>query len=442
MQELLLRYRAFVEKEKLFSRDHSLLLALSGGLDSCVLLHLCVALGYRVELAHCNFGLRGAESARDEAFVKELASSYGLVLHVKRFETEAYAESHKLSIQEAARDLRYAWFRQLLRERSLHRIITAHHADDNVETSMMNLFKGTGIAGLRGMLPLSGDLARPLLFATRTELQSYAVTHGISHVEDSSNLSADYTRNYFRLHVIPLIEQAYPSALANLRGNLQRFRETEMLYREAVAQRIRKLVWEQGDERHVPVEALRQMQPRQTLLFELFHPYGFTTGQLAEIEKLMDSESGRSVSSATHRLIRNRNWFILSRQDARDHSMVMIPEGQQEVDYPGGRLRISGHDPKEGIIREASTALLDARILSYPLTLRRWRPGDYFYPLGMRKKKKLARFFIDEKLSQTDKEKIWVIESGERIVWVVGMRIDDRFRILPSTREALRISIV
>jgi tRNA(Ile)-lysidine synthase len=442
MQDLLLRYRAFVEKEKLFSRDHSLLLALSGGLDSCILLHLCVALGYRVELAHCNFGLRGAESDRDESFVKELASSYGLVLHMKRFETEAYAESHKLSIQEAARYLRYAWFRQLLRERSLHRIVTAHHADDNVETSLMNLFKGTGISGLRGMLPLSGDLARPLLFATRTELQSYAETHGISHVEDSSNLSADYTRNYFRLHVIPLIEQAYPSALANLRGNLQRFRETEMLYREAVAQRIRKLVREQGDERHVPVEALRQMQPRQTLLFELFHPYGFTTGQLAEIEKLMDSESGRSVSSATHRLIRNRNWFILTRHDSLDHSMVMIPEGRQEVEFPGGRLRLSQYDPKEGIIRDASTALVDASQLNYPLMLRRWRPGDYFYPLGMRKKKKLARFFIDEKLSQTGKEKIWVIESGERIIWVVGMRIDDRFRILPSTREALRISLV
>ena len=215
-----------------------------------------------------------------------------------------------------------------------------------------------------------------------------------------------------------------------------------MLYREAVAQRIRKLVREQGDERHVPVEALRQMQPRQTLLFELFHPYGFTTGQLAEIEKLMDSESGRSVSSATHRLIRNRNWFILTRHDALDHSMVMIPEGRQEVEFPGGRLRLSQYDPKGGIIRDASTALVDASQLNYPLVLRRWRPGDYFYPLGMRKKKKLARFFIDEKLSQTGKEKIWVIESGERIIWVVGMRIDDRFRILPSTREALRISLV
>lgn len=438
----MLRYRAFVEKEKIFSKEHALLLAVSGGLDSSVLLHLCAASGYTVELAHCNFGLRGVESERDEAFVKELSSMYGLDLHVKCFDTQAYATQHAISVQEAARDLRYAWFRQLLRERSLHRIVTAHHADDNVETSLMNLFKGTGITGLRGMLPLSGDLARPLLFATREEIGSYAVSHGIAHVEDSSNLSADYTRNHFRLNVLPLIRDVYPSAPANLRGNLQRFREAEILYREAVDRRIRKLVRQHGDELHVPVEALRHTRPRQTMLFELFHPYGFSPGQLSEIDKLLDSASGSSLHSATHRLIRNRNWLILTRHDLPDQSLVIIPEGIKEVEFQGGRLRISPYDPKEGIIRDASIALVDAGQLSYPLMLRRWRPGDYFYPLGMRKKKKLARFFIDEKLSRTEKEKVWVIESGKRIIWVVGMRIDERFRILPSTRLALRISAV
>jgi len=442
MQDLMIRYRAFVEKERLFSREDPLLLALSGGLDSCVLMHICVASGCRPELAHCNFGLRGPESDRDEAFVRDLASSYGLVLHLKRFDAQSYASQHKRSVQEAARELRYAWFRQLLQERSLHRILTAHHADDNVETSLMNLFKGTGISGLRGMLPLSGDLARPLLFATRTELETYAVTHGIAHVEDSSNLSADYTRNHFRLHVLPLIEQAYPAASANLRANLQRFREVEWLYREAVNRRVRKLVKRHGDEWHVPVEALRHTEPRQTILFELYHPFGFTAGQLGEIEKLMDSESGRSVSSHTHRLLRNRNWFILTRIDARESSFILIQEGQQEVEYPGGRLRISSYDPKEGIIRDVGTALVDAGHLSYPLLLRRWTPGDYFYPLGMPKKKKLARFFIDQKLSQPEKEKAWVIASAGRIVWVVGMRIDERFRIRPSTHSALRISPV
>lgn len=442
MQDLLLRYRAFIRKEGLFRQDQPLLLALSGGLDSSVLLHLTVASGYRVELAHANFQLRGEESDRDEAFVRQLASQYMLTLHVKPFNTSAYAETHKLSIQEAARELRYNWFSELLAERGLHTIVTAHHADDNVETSLMNLFKGTGIAGMRGILPSGNHIARPLLFASRAELEQYAFTHGIAHVEDSSNLSEKYTRNFFRLNIIPLIEQVYPGTMENLRANMARFREVEMLYQEAVDRKRRKLLRQVGEEWHIPVEALRFSRPLHTIMHEIFSKFSFTTGQLPEIEKLMDSQTGRSISSATHRLTRNRNWFIIGRKDQEAPSVISIQAGQDSVYFPQGMLRISEPGAIAEIPKDAHIAMLDMKGLQFPLLLRKWRQGDYLYPLGMEKKKKVARLLIDMKLSASDKEKVWVLESNKKIIWVVGIRIDHRFRITPSTSTALRISLV
>lgn len=442
MQDLLIRYRAFIRKEGLFRKDQRLLLAISGGLDSSVLLHLTVASGYQVELAHANFQLRGEESARDEDFVRQLASQYMLTLHVKHFDTQSFAEIHKLSIQEAARDLRYRWFDELLKERGLHKMVTAHHADDNVETSLMNLFKGTGIAGMRGILPLSQDIVRPLLFASRKELEQYALVHGIAHVEDSSNLSDKYARNFFRLNIIPLIEQVYPGAMENLRGNMPRFREVEMLYCEAVDRKTRKLLKQVGEEWHIPVEALRLSRPLYTIMHEIFSRFGFTSGQLPEIEKLMDSQTGRSISSATHRLTRNRNWFIVGRKDDEAPSVITIRSDDDFVDFPGGRLKISEQSSVADIPQDPGVALLDSSRLEFPLLLRKWRQGDHLYPLGMNKKKKVARLLIDMKLSASDKEKVWVLESNKRIIWVVGIRIDHRFRITPSTSSALRISLV
>lgn len=437
--QLIHAYQQFVRDEHLFQKEDALLLAISGGLDSVTMLHLTVASGYRVELSHMNFHLRGEESNRDEAFVKQLASEYDLPLHVKNADAAAYASHHHCSIQVAARILRYEWFNILAAERGLAYILTAHHADDNAETMLMNLFKGTGMAGLRGILPKQDKLVRPLLFASRESLEEYAKAHGLAFVTDSSNLTDKYTRNFFRQHIVPLVEQVFPGTQENLRNNMPRFREAENLYKEAVDRRLRKLITQQGNDRMIPVEKLRRAQPLHTLVFELFHPYGFSARQVPEIIRFLDASTGSTMHSASHRLLRNRNWLLLSPIINRKFTITTIDAGIETVDFPGGRLEISvvaaGITPSA----DAMDAWLDADELQYPLLLRPWKNGDYFYPLGMTKKKKLARYLIDQKRSLAEKEKTWVLESAGRIAWVLGERIDHRFRVTPATRRVARL---
>jgi tRNA(Ile)-lysidine synthase len=440
MSELLQQYQHFINQNNLFRKDQKLLIAVSGGLDSSVLVHLTLASGFQVELAHCNFKLRGDESDRDENFVRNLAKEYGVTVHVNSFDTENYSASHGLSIQEAARELRYTWFEQILNDNNLQRVLTAHHADDNVETVMMNIFKGTGMSGLKGILPLTGRIARPLLFASRKELETYALHHAIGYVDDSSNILDKYARNFFRLNIIPLIEQLYPETQANLRNNLPRFRDAEQLYRESIERKLRKLVKQVGDEIHIPVELLRYSTPLHTIIFELVHPYGFTPGQIPDIIKLMDSETGKYIQSSSHRLIKNRNWLILSGLKAENPSVITIEEGADRVSFPGGTLLLVRLDSQTSPDANQNTACIDGREVQYPLILRQWKPGDYFYPLGMQKKKKLSRFFIDSKLSRTEKEKIWVVESSKKIIWVVGMRVDDRVKLTPSSKSMLKLT--
>jgi tRNA(Ile)-lysidine synthase len=432
MDNLLSRFETYIATEQLFRHGQRLLVTVSGGVDSVVLARLCRSAGYHIEIAHCNFQLRGEESFRDEEYTAQFAEMINAPFHVRRFDTILFAENHTLSIQEAARELRYTWFSELAEQFGLDRILTAHHADDNVETMMMNLFKGTGIAGMRGILPLSGSIARPLLFASRKDIERYAQDHGIGYVEDSSNLTDKYSRNYFRLNVIPMVEKIFPGAVEHMRENLTRFREVEMLYRDAVSQKVAGLVVEKGTEKHVPVDKLRMTIPLKTVLFEMFSPAGFSVGQLDDIIRLMDAETGKYVSSSTHRLLKNRNWFILGpERDTKVVSVYVVERDTAKVDTQYGSFFFS--TVKKELIYNPDpdpfVAQLDASTLSFPLTIRKWREGDYFYPLGMRKKKKIARFLIDNKLSRSEKEKALVVLSGDKIIWVAGMRIDERAKV-------------
>ncbi|HET6255666.1 MAG TPA: tRNA lysidine(34) synthetase TilS, partial [Puia sp.] len=399
--------------------------------------------GFPFVIAHCNFQLRGAESDRDEEFVRQLARRYGCEMLVKRFDTRAYTDVHRLSVQVAARELRYGWFRQVVEgwdEKGV--IVTAHHLDDNIETMVMNFFRGTGLSGLRGMLPRQGRIIRPLLFAGRAEIRHFAEEEKLSWVEDSSNESDKYTRNFFRHQVLPLVERAYPAALDNLADNLDRFREMEAIYREAIEQQKKKLLEQKGGEVHIAVLKLKKAGPLTTLIYELFSPYGFTPPQAAAITGLLDSPSGKYICSATHRLLKDRRWLILSPLNDLQAATIVIGEDRTIVGYPSGMLQLEGLPEFTGQpAADPAVAWLDAKEIKFPLLLRPWRPGDYFYPLGMRKKKKLARFFIDQKLSLAEKEKVWVLETNKKIIWVVGRRIDDRFKITPSTRQALKISL-
>jgi tRNA(Ile)-lysidine synthase len=439
--DLLQAFKVFITKERLFAPADRLLLTVSGGLDSMVLTELCHRAGLDFGIAHCNFQLRGAESWRDEEFVVQQAGRYGHDIRVERFDTAAYAASAKVSVQVAARELRYAFFASIVAAGQARFVVTAHHLDDNIETMLMNFFKGTGIAGLRGMLPRQGHVVRPLLFASRVQLAEFAADTGLSWVEDSSNQSDKYTRNYFRHQVIPLIGQVYPGALSNLADNLGRFREIEAVYRQSIDVHRKKLLEYKGNEVHIPVEKLRKVSPLATVIYEIVVQYGFSPQQVDAIIGLLDSGSGKYVLSAAggYRLLKNRNWLIISPVDMVDAVHILVEEVDVEARCKDGVLKFGKVGVPVVLDQGARVALLDGARVRFPLLLRPWRRGDYFYPLGMRKKKKLSRFFIDSKLSVADKERVWVLEMDKKIIWVVGLRIDDRWKVGPGTTDVLRI---
>ncbi|MCG2617090.1 tRNA lysidine(34) synthetase TilS [Terrimonas sp. NA20] len=436
-------FRSFISEQALFTPQQRLLLAVSGGLDSVVLCELCSQCGYDFEIAHCNFQLRGEESKRDEEFVRALANKYNVKVWVEAFDTQAYLIANKLSVQEAARELRYEWFHRLLdtRENRLDVLLTAHHLDDAVETSLMNYFKGTGIAGLRSILPKQNKTIRPLLFTGRKEIREFAAANQLQWVEDSSNASDKYSRNYLRHHLLPVIQQLYPKAEENMRRNIPRFRDIELLYQQAIDSHRKKLLVQKGEEVHIPVLKLQKAIPLTAIVYEIIRPYGFSAAQTTEVIALLNSGSGRYVQSSSHRIIRNRNWLIIASVKAERPSLILIEE-TGNVSFPAGELTISRNFSSDGKpdTSSSSVAYIDASLIQFPFTLRPWKNGDYFYPLGMRKKKKLARFFIDQKMSSIEKENVWVIESDKRIVWVVGRRLDDRFK-MKGAGDIIKISL-
>src|SRR6185312_9512884 len=459
---LLNQFITNIAKQNLFQKNDYLLLAVSGGADSVALCELCFQAGFTFEIAHCNFQLRGEESDRDEEFVRTLGEKYGTRVFVKKFDTKGYAEEKRISIQVAARELRYSWFEQLLSNlqpstlniqlASFNRhfsswLLTAHHANDNIETLLMNFFKGTGIKGLQGILPKQGKIIRTLLFAKREEIEVFNKENNLDFVEDSSNLSDKYTRNFFRHQLIPSIEKVFPQAEDNLIRNTERFADVEVLYQQSISLHKRKLLEQKGNEIHIPVLKLLKSKPLKTIIYEIIKEYGFTAHQTDEVISLLKSESGKYISSGTHKIIKNRAWLIISPVNTLEANHILINENDKEVTFEAGKIKLKipnqevriNEPGREGVkINEMAT--LDAAKITFPILLRKWKQGDYFYPLGMQKKKKLSRFFIDQKISITDKEKIWVLESNKRIIWIIGKRIDDRFKITDKTKKMLTIA--
>lgn len=441
-----------ITAQQLFSPQDHLLIATSGGADSVALCELCHRAGFRFTILHCNFQLRGTESDRDEQFVRELANRYGVEVAVKTFDTKTYAQIHSLSIQEAARALRYQWFaacrgpyQQPSAPHSVY-VLTAHHRDDNIETLLMHFFRGTGLHGLTGIPPRGASkemsyLRRPLLPFPKTALLDFLSANGVEFVEDSSNQTEHYTRNYIRHTIIPAIEKVYPQVKDNLHDSIQRFTAIEKLYEQGVDHLRKKLCRYKGAEVHIPIKQFMSYQ-HTSLIYALLSPYGFSEKQVEEVLRLAQRESGKYITAASgsHRIIRHRHWFILAPVQGTGIDIYVIEENMPALSFAGGKLYLKvtapgtpGTDPK--------IAMLDRSAISFPLLLRRWKPGDYFYPLGMKKKKKLARYFIDHKFSATEKEKVWVLESGQRIVWIVGHRIDDRFKLTAATKEVMQLTL-
>ena len=442
---LLHNFTNFIKKENLFQPKDKLLVAVSGGVDSVVLCELCHQAGFNFIIAHCNFQLREEESERDEIFVIELAKKYDVEIFIKKFETEKYAEEKKLSIQVAARELRYEWFNSLINQSTnqpINHILTAHHANDSIETLLMNFFKGSGISGLHGILPKQSEIVRPLLFAKKVELSAFAKENNLPFVEDSSNSSDKYTRNYFRNQLIPSIEKVFSQVEDNLIENSKRFAEIEMLYQQAIDLHKNKLLEKKGEEIHIPVLKLLKCSPLSTIVYEIIKDFSFTSHQTEAVIKLLDSDSGKYIQSATHRILKNRNWLIISSITTLVVGNILIEENNKVIQFVSGKLKFEDlTTPNSPITTDNSIAMLDADKIIFPLLLRKWKQGDYFYPLGMQKKKKLSKFFIDQKLSLLEKENIWVLEMDKKIIWITGKRIDDRFKITASTKNILKISL-
>lgn len=393
-------------------------------------------------IAHCNFGLRGEESDRDEAFVRSLGEHYDVAVFIQKFDTAAIAAKQKLSIQEAARKLRYDWFDTLRQDHGFAYTLLAHHANDNIETVLMHFFRGTGLEGLTGIPEENRKRGclRPMLHLKRSQILAYAAEHGLQWVEDSSNASSKYTRNFFRNEIIPQLQTVFPQVEDNLLHNIHRMQQTAALYGEQVAALKKKVCEVKGEEVHIPVRRLMQYK-HTSLLYEIIKDYGFTESYVAELVKLADAASGKYIANEAYRIIRHRAWFIIAPKTVAAQTLVIEKE-EESVRFDNFELGLKFiQREKFSLDKSASLAQLDAGEIAFPLVLRKWKKGDYFYPLGMRKKKKLARFFIDQKLSQTAKEKIWVVESHKRILWIVGHRIDDRFKVTESTRQVLQLSL-
>lgn len=434
------RLNQFILAHHLFNSGDRILLTVSGGADSMMMCDLFRQAGYNFGIAHGNFQLRGEESVRDENFVREYAARHHIPFYITHFDTNVYAEQKKISIQEAARELRYRWFDEIRSQHDFTFIATAHHLNDHIETLLINFFKGTGIHGLHGIPVRQGKIIRPILFLTKEEILQYIRENNLPFVEDSSNLSDKYTRNYIRHQVIPVIKKIFPGIERQLNQNIERFSEAGLLYEQAIDLHRKKLVEARGEEFFIPVLKLKKSIPLATVCYELFKTWNFSMEQSRQIINMLDSEPGKTISSSTHRLIRDRKWLIITPLMAKKSSIIQIEKNQSHAEGDGFSLHLKRVKAVDHTLsRNETTASLNAAGIVYPLILRPWRQGDYFYPLGLNKKKKISRFLIDRKIPLHDKEDVWVLESEKKIIWVAGMRIDHRFRITESTEEVLQI---
>ncbi len=440
--ETLKKVRQFIETNDLFQDNERILVGVSGGADSVVLLNILLKLRYTCVVAHCNFHLRGEESNRDEKFVENLAEQYNLLYKKVDFDTVGYAKSNKISIEMAARELRYAWFNKTATETMCSSIAVAHHADDSIETVLLNLIRGTGLKGLTGIEPKNGKVARPLLCCNRSEIENYAGKYKIPYVTDSTNASNDYSRNKIRNVLLPLMAEINPSVKETLAENTVRMRGAWKIYAGKIEEIKNEITTRDGDNFLINIEKLKDQTDVKTILFELLQPFHFNPEVISDIYKNLDKRSGKRFYSESHRLLKDRNFLIIDETENVSQIEFSIDEKTGEINFP---IHLSFDKFKKTNeftpSRLSDTIHVDADKVKFPLTLRKWKDGDSFYPFGMRKSKKLSNFFIDEKLSRNEKEDVWILLSGNKIIWLVGLRLDNRFRINKSTKNILEIKL-
>ena len=430
--------RAYIEKYQLLTENRPVLVGVSGGADSIALLTILVELGYSCIAAHCNFHLRGEESLQDERFTKEYVEKLQIPFVKIDFETEQYAAENHLSIEMAARELRYRWFEEQRVHRGAQAIAVAHHRDDNVETLLMNLIRGTGIRGLSGIQPKNGFVVRPMLAVSREEIQNWFAKRNLSYVTDSTNLSDAYTRNFIRLRILPLLEEVNPSVKKAIARTSEHLAATEAIYLQVIEE-ARKEVFD--SENRLSIAALMKYPAPNAVLYELLKVYGFSRSVVEDIYSSLTKESGKVFFSSSFRLIKDRDYLLFS---------PLVKEEIQEYILNGdekewiGPIELSFESvvitTDFQIRKEKNIAYFDADKLTFPLTLRKWQEGDWFIPFGMKGRKKLSDYFSDRKFSRLEKEQTWLLCSGDTIIWIVGERSDNRFCLDKMTKRALVVN--
>lgn len=440
---MLSNFQIFIDSNNLCKKTERILLGISGGTDSVCMFHLFRQLEYPIGVAHCNFQLRGEESDQDEVFVRNLAEEYDIPFFTTRFNTKEVAESEGISIQMAARDLRYEWFEEIRNKYSYDYISIAHNRDDVIETFLINLTRGSGIKGFTGIKPKSQYIIRPVLFASRKEISGYLSENNYDYREDSSNSSVKYSRNLIRHEIIPLFEKINPRFRETIIENISRLKDAETIYLNNIDKTTESIIYEKDQKLLIKLDKLQNLNPLSIFLYEILHPFGFSNSQVLDIIESLDKISGKQFFSLTHRLIKDRTDLIIEEISSISDKSYYIDFNTESINIPLS-LNISkieiGKDFE--MIKSKNIGLFDLGKIEFPLILRKWQKGDYFMPLGMKNLKKLSDFFIDCKFSLSDKENTWILESNNKIVWVVGHRIDERFKISDSTKNLLKLEVI
>ena len=432
----------YSEDRKLFKLQDNILLAVSGGIDSMVMADLFVKTGGNIAIAHCNFSLRGRDSDLDEELVMKFSAANNIRIFTKRFNTLKYASQNHISVQMAARDLRYGWFEELRKEGGFDRIAVAHNLNDNIETLLINLTRGTGITGLAGMKPLSNNIIRPLLFATRSRIADYANTFDVPFREDKSNAETKYIRNRIRHKILPLLMEINPSVEATLNETALRMAGADEIVNLYTDQLRKKLISKKKSYLSVNLSDLNHWLHNQTVIFELFRPYGITGSQVRDLIDVIEGDTGTRIITDNFRIIRNREELLITGHaqkkvlsfrvnEISDFHSISSVESAKIIDISEGF----------SISRDPMTGCFDSENIKWPVIIRKWKPGDFFYPLGMDHRKKISDYLTDIRCPLPERESALVMESAGRVFWLAGRRIDNRFRITATTKRALVIKV-
>ncbi|WP_422089543.1 tRNA lysidine(34) synthetase TilS [Tenacibaculum ovolyticum] len=423
-----------------FLKSKKLLIAISGGIDSVVLSHLLHQLNYTTSLAHCNFQLRGEESDLDEVFIKNLGSELDITTFSIQFETDKYSKRNKLSTQLAARKLRYDWFQQLSEENNFDYILTAHHADDNLETFLINLTRGTGLDGLTGIPPINKNIIRPLLVFSREEIEEYALKNNIKWRKDASNLETKYVRNKIRHKIIPILKELNPSLLKTHNKTIESLKQSQQIITDKIKETSLRITSKQDGVLKINISELTKLSNPKAYLYQLLKKYKFTSWN--DIYSLIYAQSSKKVSTNSHTLLKDRDFLLLLPSDKKltiKSEHFIVHEEDVKVINP---ICLLLEDVNKKTIFDKNSIYVDKNLLNYPLIIRKWQEGDFFYPTGMLGKKKISKYFKDEKLSILDKKNIWLLCSkNNEIIWIIGKRQDRRFSPTNNTTQLLRLTI-